>query len=322
MNGIIKGDVAITPDTALQLERVLGVSASFWSGLESRYQEFKVRKQEEEALEKQKAWLRKFPVSEMVKMGWLEATKEPALQIQALLSFFGIASPEQFASVLDRCHFETDFRRDKKVSTDWPSIAAWLRKGKLKAQEIDCAEFDPTELRTTLAKVRHLTTQDPEVFVPAVVDLCRRVGVAVVFVKQLPRTRTSGAARWLTATKAMIQLSLRYKWNDQIWFTFFHEAAHLLLHGKRLIFLDEDKPGSSTVEKEANEFAAQTLISEEEIQRFLSLSGRITKAQIRTFSYELGIAPGIVVGRLQHDKRLPYRQCNDLKVQYDWSNGT
>lgn len=38
INEIIQGKAAITPDTALQLEKVLGVPASFWNNLERNYQ--------------------------------------------------------------------------------------------------------------------------------------------------------------------------------------------------------------------------------------------------------------------------------------------
>ena len=37
INEIVKANAAITPDTAIQLERALGVSAQFWNGLEANY---------------------------------------------------------------------------------------------------------------------------------------------------------------------------------------------------------------------------------------------------------------------------------------------
>lgn len=46
INEIVKGKVAITPETALQLERVLGKSASFWNNLEGDYREALARKDE------------------------------------------------------------------------------------------------------------------------------------------------------------------------------------------------------------------------------------------------------------------------------------
>lgn len=48
VNEIIQGKTAITPETALQLERVLGVPASFWNNLERNYREHQARKEEED----------------------------------------------------------------------------------------------------------------------------------------------------------------------------------------------------------------------------------------------------------------------------------
>ena len=64
-------------------------------------------------------------------------------------------------------------------------------------------------------------------------NLCRAVGVVLVIEKELPKARVDGVARWLTPTRALIQLSARYLRDDILWFTFFHEAAHLLLHAKQ-----------------------------------------------------------------------------------------
>jgi HTH-type transcriptional regulator / antitoxin HigA len=46
INEIIAGRASITAKTALQLERVLGISASFWNNLERNYQETKTRPKE------------------------------------------------------------------------------------------------------------------------------------------------------------------------------------------------------------------------------------------------------------------------------------
>jgi Zn-dependent peptidase ImmA (M78 family) len=140
-------------------------------------------------------------------------------------------------------------------------------------------------------------------------------------VPELPKTRTSGATHWLNADKALIQLSLRYKTDDHLWFTFFHEAGHILLHGKRDFFLE----GTGVVsveaqekENEANKFSADILIPPRDLQRFLTSIPQISKANIIEFANEIGIAPGIVVGRLQHDGLLPSSHCNDLKQRWEW----
>src|SRR5690606_27160363 len=105
-----------------------------------------------------------------------------------------------------------------------------------------------------LFQVRNLSVHLESGFHHTVTELCASAGVAVVFVPELPRTRVSGATRWLTSDKALIQLSLRYKSDDHLWFTFFHEAGHILLHGKRDMFIEaeDQEHNQSDKEREAN----------------------------------------------------------------------
>ena len=152
-------------------------------------------------------------------------------------------------------------------------------------------------------------------------SLCAEAGVALVLVPELPKTHVYGFTRWLTPNKALIQLSLRYKTDDLLWFTFFHEAAHILLHGKRDIFI-EKQGVDSPKETEANQWAGDFLIPPAEWTRFLAgLPAKPTAAQVSTFARKLGIAPSIPLGRLQHrEKRIPPSSFNHLKrqIQIAW----
>ena len=321
INGIIKGEVAITPDTAIQLERVLGMPAGFWNTLEYKYQEYLARLREQEALAAQARWLKEIPVADMARLGWIEQHRDPARQVQEILTFFGVASLEQFWTVWANYRYHVELRKsDKSV---WGSIYAWLRMGEISSRSIEVAPYDPQTFQKALFKIRALTVEHPDIFVPEVKKLCSEAGVAVVFVPQLPETRSSSAARWLTPKKALIQVSLRYRTDDQIWFSFFHEAAHILLHGKRPIFLDGDKMVSKEgLEEKANQFAADFLIRQDDLKRFVAghAGKRVSKVSVSRFAESLGIAPGILVGRLQHEGYLPYSYCNVLKRKFRWVN--
>ncbi len=158
----------------------------------------------------------------------------------------------------------------------------------------------------------------PEVFQPQLVEMCASAGVAVVFVPELPKTGVYGATRWI-GNKAVIQLSLRYKSNDHLWFTFFHEAGHIIKHGRKEIFI-EGNGLDNEKEEEANAFARDRLIPQAALRKFIqSWDGR-SLAPIETFAKKIKIAPGIVVGRLQHDKLLPNSHGNGLKVFFRWSD--
>ncbi len=316
INEIIKGKATITPATALQLERVLGAPASFWNKREQHYRESLARQAERDSLEGQVSWLKQFPIKEMVEFGWLREYPDPVEMLEQVLNFFGIATPTQWQKIWET---GTAFRQSAVFESDPFAVSAWLRKGEIEAQQLDCAPYNSDQFLSALQRVRELTTQPPEVFHPEVMRVCADVGVAVAFVPELPKVRVSGATRWLTPHKALIQVSLRYKTDDQLWFTFFHEAGHILKHGKRDVFIENDGEHDER-EEEANQFAADFLIPPAEYRFFTPRAGHYSKVEIGDFATRLGIAPGIVVGRLQHDGKLPVQNCNDLKQHFEWAN--
>jgi len=315
INEIIRGKAAITPETALQFEKVLGVSASFWINREQNYQEWRAREKERSSFGKHLSWIDEFPIKEMIDLGWIEKHDEPIHKLNELLRFFGIASPQQWNAVTN--DLSLAFRRSPAFNAEPTIISAWLRKGEIEAQNIDCEPFGTDTFRKVLDEIRLLTIESPEVFVSRTIESCAKAGVAVVFVHELRKLRTNGATRWLNPNKALIQLSLLYKTDDHLWFTFFHEAGHILLHGKRDIFLEEDNQ-TNDKEDEANRFAADWLIPSSEYKNFHPRGDYFSKAEIIEFAQKLGVAPGIVVGRLQHDGLIPMKNCNDLKRKLVW----
>lgn len=308
VNEIVKGKAAITPETAIQFERALGVPASFWNNREAQYRESLARRKERASLERSVHRLKDVPASAMVKLGWIEPERDPAKRLEQILGFFGVASIE----ALENRAVDTRFRQSQAFKASPIAVGAWLRKGHLEADRIACEPFDEKKFRAILVKARSLCVEMPEDFADRLVALCASAGVAVVCVPELPGTHLSGAARWLTPAKGLIQLSVRHKSDDHFWFTFFHEAGHILLHGRRKVFIDADEDESSREEREANEFASNTLIPSEDWQRFIGQK-RFTKADIRRFAEKVGVSPGVVVGRLQHERRLGFEFCNDLK---------
>lgn len=315
INEIIHGKAMITPETALQFEKVLGVPASFWINREQNYREWLAREQERAKLKQYLSWIDKFPIKEMIHLGWIKQRDEPIDKLNELLRFFGIASPQQWEAVIN--DFSLAFRRSPAYEAEPEIIAAWLRKGEIEAQNIDCEPFDADTFRKALDEIRLLTNETPELSIPRTIELSARAGVAVVFVHELHKLRTHGVTRWLNPNKALMQLCLLYKTDDQLWFTFFHEAGHILLHGKRDIFLEEDNE-TNDKEDEANHFAADLLIPPNEYRNLHPRGNYFSKAEICEFAKQLGIAPGIVVGRLQHDGRIPMKNCNDLKRKLFW----
>lgn len=151
------------------------------------------------------------------------------------------------------------------------------------------------------------------------VTTCASAGVVVAFITELPKTHLSGVARWVSKDKALIQLSGRHKSNDHVWFSFFHEAGHILLHGKKPIFIDEKGGDVNEIESEANRFARDLLLPPAAFTGFAGAQDFSAQA-IVSFASRMSVAPGIVVGRLQHDKLIGFADHNDLKERLTWSD--
>jgi len=318
INEIIKGKAPITTDTALQFERVLNTPASFWNQREQNYREWLARIQERNELKEYIPWMKNFPLRAMINLGWIVEGGDPINQLEILLNYLGVASPVQWQRVYE----DAQWRQSPTFAADPAAVSAWLRQGEIQSYEIQCTPYDEGRFREALHKIRGLTTFPPEGFVEPMIQICSQVGVALVFVPEIPGTRTCGATRWLSPTKALIMLSLRYKTDDHLWFTFFHEAAHLLLHGKREVFIEDDKELSEDLrvkEEEADRYAAEFLIPEEELRQFYPDTAHLSHEDIIAFANRLGIAPGIVIGRLQRDGIIPYQNFNHLKRRFQLS---
>jgi len=318
INEIIKAKAAITADTALQLERVLGIPASFWNNLERNYQETLARLKEEAQLQSQIKWLKTFPITSLVRIGWLPKLKSDVERLQALLNFFGVAGIREWKAIWEGP--DAVYRKSVAFRSKPAAVSVWLRKGELEALKIECPPYKASAFRAALNKIRILTMEPPNVFEPEMKRLCANAGVAIVFVPELPGTHVYGATRWIRPTKALIYLSLRGKSDDHLWFTFFHEAGHILLHEKQDVFIEAKgegcgEIGGSRKEREADRFAANLLIPTQEYEDFHQ-SGLFSESALEQFAKKLGIAPGIVVGRLQYDKVIPFSAANSLKKRF------
>jgi HTH-type transcriptional regulator / antitoxin HigA len=312
INEIINGKAAITAETALQLERVLGVPASFWNNLERNYREAVAAQKERKALEGINEWAHSFPIKELVKRNTLPSQRDNIQTARALLQFFGVSSQAAWEQVWTAP--QAAYRRSKAFETSKEATAAWLRLGELEAKKIQVPAFNKTMFRQVLSDMKRVMVLPIPELKSRLIEECGKAGVKVVFVKELPETRVHGAVRWVSDTP-VIQLSCRYKVEDIFWFTFFHEAGHVVLHGKRDVFLEDDSRDGDK-EDEANTFASNHLIPEAEWRKFVT-GKQFSKERVKEFAEQLGITPGIIVGRLQHEKKLSAAHLNFLKRRFD-----
>ncbi|MEH2422211.1 MAG: helix-turn-helix domain-containing protein [Nostoc sp.] len=313
---LINGKAPINEETALKLERVMGSTAAFWLRYEAQYRAALARKEEENRLNEWTSWLDQLPVKDLMNQGVIPkcrliAKNKPGL-VKKLLQFFGVASPSDWQNYY--AGMEGAFRRTREEQSDVGAISTWLRLGEITAEKLDCPKYSKPKFKKAVREIRTLTVLPPEEFEPQMQKLCQKAGVVLVLVPSIKRAHVSGVARWLNPHKALIQLSLSGKTNDRFWFNFFHEAAHILLHEKENIFLDECNSGESLKsepERQADQWSREFLIPSE-------YQGELAKLKSETdvidFAERIGIHPAIVVGRLQHDHLIDPSWMNGLKV--------
>jgi HTH-type transcriptional regulator / antitoxin HigA len=324
---ICNGKAPITPPTSLALERLFQRPAHFWLNLQRQFDEAEARKREAANRDEWDAWVARFPIKEMKKRGWLTATGRSTAE--QLLTFFGVSSPARWHDVWQATN--VSYRQTRRFRTTNEAVSAWARAAELMAQELELKfnDFREERLRSCLDELRGLTRKRAEVFVPLVQELCAQAGVAVVWVPELSQTGISGCARWLTDKRALIAMTLRYRTDDQIWLTFFHECGHLVLHKKSHCFIvdnaDKDlvdnvvDPQMQREEEEANRFAEDILIPPSQLFQFIQRQD-FSNDSIQAFADTLNIGPGIVVGRLQREGVLAYFQGTQLKQRFAWDD--
>ena len=308
---LLDGRSTITLRTARALSGFLGASVQFWMMRDLQYREGAAN-----LTSASKDWLAQLPVGDMIRYGWLNPAPRPAEELEACLRFFAVSSVSEWHTVYGQLQRAIVFRTSSSFDSRPGAVAAWLRQGERQGSLHECAPWNRAGFESALGEARTLTRiKDPRVFLPKLQGICAKNGVVVSVVRAPAGCRASGAARLLPSGKALVILSFRYLTDDQFWFTFFHEAGHLVLHEDEPLFLEDPDCQSTAREKEANEFAARLLVPNERELHDLQPTTR----NVLRLSTRLGIAPGIVVGQMQHCGKLRRNQLNGLKRRYEWS---
>lgn len=309
VNQVVKGNAAVTSEFAILLERVTGVSAGLWNGMEANYRDWLARVAETSDLAAQAGWLKELPLREMIRRGLVaDHRRDPVDQVRSVLAFFGVANRASFEEVC----VQASFRKAKAYASNSADLAVWLRAGERAAATIETDSFNEHAFRSELLELRRLTeSAEPADFLRELVERCGRCGVVVVVVPEIGKARVSGATRWLTPHRALIQLSGRQKWAEAFWFTFFHEAGHVLLHPKKQTFIDDGADDTDQFEVEADRFAMDLLIPPGQATRLTTLR---SAADVRAFATEIGVGSGIVAGRLHKDGLVPKNRFNKADI--------
>lgn len=305
------GGAPLTPDVATKLELVTGIAARIWLSQEATYRADVARLSLTEELVAAKDLAASFPLSHLRKIGRITGTlKKPGVLVMELLAFFQVGSVDALRQAVARQ--AVAYRQGTAHPVDEYALATWLKLGEVEAAASTDAlpAFDDAVLTELLPKIRRLSVRPTETFGAELVALLAKSGVQLIYVPEVQGARMYGATRWING-RPVIALTARGRNDGQFWFTLFHELGHVLLHQDQRTHI---RPADADVdadpaEGEANAFASRTLIPCSRNKELLSLK---SKQQVRTFADAIGVSPGVVVGRLWHDKLWDYKAGHDL----------
>jgi len=312
---ILNGQQPISFETAGKLELVTGVPARLWNNLEMQYREQLTAVKQRGELSRDIGWLRSIPTVELIARKAIPATKDKSLLLQEVLRFYGVSSVASWRKIWRSPAVAA--RRSNCFETQPGPASAWIRLGELEARQTKCRPYDKKRFSKAIKKIRSLTTESAETIQKRMIEICAAAGVALALVPEMRKVPWNGATKWLSPSKAMILLSLRGKGEDIFWFSFFHEAQHVLRGKKQRLYIAE-KNSDNPEEQKADHFAAETLIPS---RHNSEIATACTNKDIKNIARDLGICPGIVAGRFRHLTG-KWGYFKNLTRSFNWASGT
>jgi HTH-type transcriptional regulator/antitoxin HigA len=304
---IVNGKRSLTPEMARGLGEAFCTDPQFWMNLEATYQLAQVRRTDDAIARRAKLYAL-VPMKEMIRRHWIEASENVDVMEQRVMSFLELRSLDDSPS------FNASARSPIAPT---PLQCAWLARARQLARALTVQRFAKGRLDTACDELRRLLPTTPEL--RHVSKILAEAGIRFVVVEGLPGSRIDGAAFWLDAHSPVVAMTIRYDRLDSFWFTLMHELAHVK-NGDGAS-LDENLVGDDSEatdtkaesERKADEFSGNFLVADREFNSFVARVGPLySRLKIAGFANRLQIHPGIVVGRLQKTKRIPYSHHREL----------
>jgi len=304
---IVNGKKLITPETALQLAAAFGTSAELWLNMEASYQLYQARKEQDDPDIVRKSRLYSLvPLTEVRRRGWIQCGDSLDQIEQAVCDFLDIATPNEVPQLA------VSFRQSDIGDPEVAAQIAWVKRVEHLAREQTVGQFDRGRLRAAVPDLLAYASKAEDV--NQVPTFLHQLGVHFVIVPHLSQTYLDGAAFRLNS-HPVVALTLRYDRIDNFWFTLMHELAHIIAdhEGGYLDNLDEED--ANPVEIEANRMARDWLIDADVLAAFVdAVAPYFSEKKIRSFARNQARHPGIVLGRLQYEKLVPYKNLRKLLV--------
>ncbi len=306
---LVQGKSGITPDTAHALADAFGQNADTWMNLQASY-ELALAAQKDRDIKRRAYMFNKVPVREMKRRGWLPDVKDTEVLEEAVCRFLNITEIDgdpQFAVVA---------RKSTSYATESGAQIAWYCRARQMAQRVAAAKYSKARLETGLSDLLALAAYPEDA--RRVPKLLADLGIRLVIVQHLQKTKIDGVAFWLDKSSPVIALSLRYDRIDNFWFTLLHELVHIKYRDESPVDIDllasvGDLP---KMERRASIEAAAYLVPPKNLESFIQrMNGLYYKPRVVQFAQARHVHPGIVVGQLHNRKELKYSQLREFLVK-------
>lgn len=160
-------------------------------------------------------------------------------------------------------------------------------------------EYDKKKFEAAVEYALTLTTEHKDFYL-LIKKAFADAGVIFVVLPNLPGSGINGATKKV-GQNVMLMVNDRRFYSDTFWFTLFHEIGHII-DGDYGITFEGEQNGQ---EDAADKYAEDKLIPPDAYKAFLEKK-QYGEQAIRLFAQSIGRDPGIVLGRLQNDKKVAF----------------
>lgn len=317
LSQLINGQTNLSKDLAKKLSLMFGTSVDVWLNLQSNYDQKVIEIQKANDFEAQIEILKQIDYSYFVEFVSFPNVTDVRKKIELLCNYFMISD----LRILLTPDYLVNFRRSSSKISEKNMINAnaWIQTAINIAKKIEVKSFNAELLKKYLPEIRSLTVLEPCDFIPKLRELFVDCGVAFVLLPHLKNSGINGAVKWIGDDKVVLAMNNRGLDSDKFWFSLFHEVRHVLQQKVTKVFvnssIDDMNDINENLEYDADRFAADYLIPPSDYKRF-SPTKYTSDAEIIAFARKIGIQPGIVAGRLQHDNIIGRNRCSKLKEKY------
>lgn len=319
VNEIVNGRAPITSDTAIRLERVVGIPADSWLRYEAAYRADLARIADQEDLVKHADEIDPNAVSYLRSLGATKATRRsPGTLVSDFLAFHRCGTWDAYVHLHESASsgdYALATLKDAGASVDQTVLSTWLRAAEL-AEPFERGRsyvYDAEQLNSALPQLRARAATPDSTMLRDIAGMLASVGVVFMVVEPPKKFPLLGMTRWIDKRVPVIQQTGRWGKDGFVVWALFHELGHVLNdpRGEMHLEYSTEKKRNSAAEKAANAFAMDILFGEEGIKPFEGLQ---RDREIAEAARQLGISPGVAVHQMHRRRLLDYKFGNQLCV--------